>query len=70
MIRRIFALSALISCMSLHAADLPLQLRVLSFNIRYINSGDTGTRTWLARRDLASQVIREDKADLIGLQEA
>ncbi|RYD23261.1 MAG: endonuclease/exonuclease/phosphatase family protein [Verrucomicrobiaceae bacterium] len=70
MIRRLLTLSALFSCMPLLADDAPLQLRVLSFNIRYINSGDTGARTWLARRDLASQVIREDKADLIGLQEA
>ncbi|RYD30948.1 MAG: endonuclease/exonuclease/phosphatase family protein, partial [Verrucomicrobiaceae bacterium] len=70
MIRRLLPLAALFSSMPLLAEDAPLQLRVMSFNIRYINSGDTGNRTWLARRDHAAQVIREDKADLIGLQEA
>ncbi len=54
----------------LQGAGQPLAVRVLSFNIRYINSGDTAERTWLARRDQVGQVIREDKADVIGLQEA
>lgn len=70
MIRPLFAVSILFSLMLPLAAETPLQLRVLSFNIRYINSGDTGNRTWLARRDQVGQVIREDKADIIGLQEA
>lgn len=70
MIRRLFAVSILFSLILPIAAETPIQLRVLSFNIRYINSGDTGVRTWLARRDQVGQVIREDKADLIGLQEA
>lgn len=55
---------------SLHAEEPAMAVRVMSFNIRYINPGDTGTQTWLARRDHAAQVIREDKADVIGLQEA
>lgn len=54
----------------LHAEEPALPVRVLSFNLRYINPGDTGERTWLARRDQVGQVIREDKADVIGLQEA
>ena len=45
-------------------------VRVLSFNIRYINSEDEGQRTWLARRDQVGTVIREDKPDIVGLQEA
>lgn len=53
-----------------HAANEPLSLRVLSFNLRYINSEDQGERTWLARRDQAAKIIREDKADIVGLQEA
>ncbi|WP_345714447.1 endonuclease/exonuclease/phosphatase family protein [Luteolibacter yonseiensis] len=56
--------------LTLQAQEPPLAVRVMSFNLRYINSGDTGEKTWLARRDQASQVIREDKADVIGLQEA
>lgn len=53
-----------------HAAEGPMSLRVMSFNLRYINSGDQGEKTWIARRDQVGQIIREDKADIIGLQEA
>jgi endonuclease/exonuclease/phosphatase family metal-dependent hydrolase len=64
------ALVLMMSPLSLHAEEPALAVRVMSFNLRYINPGDQGERTWLARRDQASQVIREDKADVIGLQEA
>lgn len=64
------ALLLMIIPASLHAEEPALAVRVMSFNLRYINAGDTGQKTWLARRDHASQVIREDKADVIGLQEA
>ncbi len=45
-------------------------LRVLSFNLRYINPGDTGSRTWVARRDQVGRIVRDSKPDLIGVQEA
>jgi endonuclease/exonuclease/phosphatase family metal-dependent hydrolase len=48
----------------------PLRVRVLSFNLRYINDVDTGWRTWTARRDVVAELIRRDDADLIGVQEA
>ncbi|RYD37265.1 MAG: endonuclease/exonuclease/phosphatase family protein [Verrucomicrobiaceae bacterium] len=48
----------------------PLQLRVLSFNLRYKNQNDKDERSWEARRAEAVEVIREDKPDLIGYQEA
>ena len=62
-------LIAAIMCMpfSLISAE---PLRVLSFNLRYINSVDKDVRTWVARRDQVGKVIREDKPDLIGVQEA
>jgi endonuclease/exonuclease/phosphatase family metal-dependent hydrolase len=44
-------------------------LRVLCYNLRYITSGDTGERAWTARRDQAAALIRDDKADLVGIQE-
>jgi endonuclease/exonuclease/phosphatase family metal-dependent hydrolase len=44
-------------------------LRVLCYNLRYITSGDTGARAWTERRDQAAELIREDDADIIGLQE-
>ena len=52
------------------AADPPNPLRVLSFNIRYANSGDKEGRSWTVRRDLAAQLIKDDRPDLIGYQEA
>jgi endonuclease/exonuclease/phosphatase family metal-dependent hydrolase len=45
------------------------ELRVLCFNLRYINDGDHGERTWPARRDAVAALIREDSPDLLGIQE-
>ena len=64
--RNLLACAALLPA-SVHAAE---PLRVLSFNLRYINPGDTDARTWVARRDQVGKIIRDDKADLIGVQEA
>lgn len=44
-------------------------LKVLSFNLRYINSGDTGTHTWTARRDQVAEVIKSEAPDIVGIQE-
>ena len=44
-------------------------LRVLSYNLRYITSGDKGERAWTARRDQAADLIKSDAADIIGIQE-
>jgi endonuclease/exonuclease/phosphatase family metal-dependent hydrolase len=44
-------------------------LRVLSYNLRYITSGDKGERTWVARRDQAAELIKNDAADIVGIQE-
>lgn len=44
-------------------------LRVLCYNLRYITSGDTGERTWTARRDQAAELIKKDAADIVGIQE-
>lgn len=59
--------ATMIAPLLLNAAE---PLRVLSFNLRYINSVDTDARTWVARRDQVGKVIRDDKPDLIGVQEA
>lgn len=48
----------------------PLEVRVLTFNLRYITLEDLGERMWTARRDDAAAVIKDDGADFIGLQEA
>ena len=44
-------------------------LRVLTYNLRYITSGDTGERAWTARRDQAAELIKHDAADIVGIQE-
>lgn len=45
-------------------------VRVLSFNLRYINSSDTGDKAWAARRDGVAAIIKKDAADFVGTQEA
>lgn len=54
------------------AAQVPApaaDLGVMSFNIRYGTAND-GPNRWPLRRDLLMDVIKQDNADVIGLQEA
>jgi endonuclease/exonuclease/phosphatase family metal-dependent hydrolase len=44
-------------------------LRVLCYNLRYITPADTGERAWTARRDQAAELIKNDAADIVGIQE-
>jgi endonuclease/exonuclease/phosphatase family metal-dependent hydrolase len=44
-------------------------LRVMTFNIRYDNPAD-GENAWPKRRDWVGEVIRDQKVDLVGVQEA
>lgn len=44
-------------------------LGVMSFNIRYGTAND-GENRWSLRRDFLMEVVRQDNADVIGLQEA
>jgi endonuclease/exonuclease/phosphatase family metal-dependent hydrolase len=50
-------------------AQPPEPLTVMSFNIRYGTAKD-GENHWTARRELLFEIIREQDADLVGLQEA
>lgn len=70
--RRLFSTLAGTALMptSLHAASPACRLRVLSFNLRYINRQDQGPLAWTARRDAVGALIREDRPDLLGFQEA
>jgi endonuclease/exonuclease/phosphatase family metal-dependent hydrolase len=45
-------------------------VRVLTFNLRYINSSDKGAKAWTERRDAVAELIKKDAADFIGTQEA
>jgi len=51
------------------AESSPTPLKVMSFNIRYGTAND-GENHWTRRREFLFDVVREQKADLIGLQEA
>jgi endonuclease/exonuclease/phosphatase family metal-dependent hydrolase len=46
-----------------------LELRVMSFNIRYGSAND-GENHWKNRREMVSDVIRNHPSDVVGLQEA
>ncbi|MDR2813515.1 MAG: endonuclease/exonuclease/phosphatase family protein [Prevotellaceae bacterium] len=59
----LFLLAGLCSC----AGD-PLPLRVMTFNIRYDNPGDS-LNSWQYRKDVAAEIIKEYDADLLGTQE-
>ena len=45
-----------------------LEMNVMTFNIRYDNPGDS-LNNWKYRKDVAAQIIKSNKADIIGTQE-
>jgi endonuclease/exonuclease/phosphatase family metal-dependent hydrolase len=47
-----------------------MELRLMSFNVRYENSGDPGSRSWRQRIIGAVRMIRDEAPDVIGVQEA
>lgn len=47
-----------------------MELRLMSFNIRYENPEDPGSRAWRQRVIGSVHMIREEKPDVIGVQEA
>jgi endonuclease/exonuclease/phosphatase family metal-dependent hydrolase len=48
----------------------PIEVSVMTFNIRYINMGDQGARAWVNRRDAVAALMQAQQGDFIGLQEA
>lgn len=62
----VFALLVVVG--TLLAAASPA-LTIMSFNIRY-GTAEDGENHWDLRRDLLFQVIRDEDADIVGLQEA
>jgi endonuclease/exonuclease/phosphatase family metal-dependent hydrolase len=63
-----FAIALLCLAVTVVATQ-PLPLTVMSFNIRYATAKD-GDNRWEQRRDVLFDVLREQDADVIGLQEA
>ena len=46
-----------------------LELRIMSFNIRYGSAND-GDNHWKNRKEMVFDVLRDHKPDIVGLQEA
>ena len=63
-------LAALSCLLFLACSKKPLELKVMTFNIRYINSGDQGAKAWVNRRDAVAGLMQSQKTDFIGVQEA
>ena len=63
----LFAACGLVAS-SAGAEERPMELRVMSFNIRYGTAKD-GANSWANRVELAKQVIRDFNPDLLGGQE-
>ncbi len=51
-------------------ADGVLELNLMSFNLRYEHAEDSATRDWRQRLRHAVEVIRREKSEIIGVQEA
>jgi endonuclease/exonuclease/phosphatase family metal-dependent hydrolase len=51
------------------AGTYDLELRVMSFNIRYGTAND-GENSWKNRREMVFDLLRKHKSDVVGLQEA
>ncbi len=67
---RLLALSLLTVLFSPAAPAAEPETRILTFNLRYQNSGDKNQKSWTVRRELAAGLIKADHPDLIGYQEA
>jgi endonuclease/exonuclease/phosphatase family metal-dependent hydrolase len=59
----LFLLAGLCACI-----NEPLPLRMMTFNIRYDNPGDS-LNNWQYRKDVAAGIIKEYDVDLLGTQE-
>lgn len=52
------------------ASDGRIELRLMTFNVRYENDEDVGSRAWRQRVAGIVRMIREESPDVIGIQEA
>ncbi len=46
----------------------PIDVNVMSFNVRYDNPGDS-LNSWQYRKDVAAQIIKDQNIDILGTQE-
>lgn len=66
--KRFFYLFAVVSLLVSCTKSKPIDLNVMSFNIRYDNPGDS-LNSWQYRKDIAAQTIKAQNADIVGAQE-
>ena len=64
----IYSISMLLLAGLFSCTNEPLPLRVMTFNIRYDNPGDS-LNSWQYRKDVAAKTIEEYDVDLLGTQE-
>lgn len=65
----LFALLMMVPCAVAKKSDGPAKVTVISYNIRYGDAKD-GTNSWPFRCSAASEMIGDQKPDVIGVQEA
>lgn len=61
--------AVMLGAVSAMAADGETPLKVMSYNIRYVNNIDKGINTWDARRQASNAMILDEDPDIIGFQE-
>lgn len=66
--KKLFYLFAVVLLLSSCTESKPIELNVMSFNIRYDNPGDS-LNSWQYRKDIAAQTIKDQNADIVGAQE-
>ena len=67
----LFVVAVVVACGRQQGAPrAPLQLEVMSFNIRWEIAGRDGSNGWPRRRELVFALLRDPELDVVGLQEA
>lgn len=66
---RLLLFATAVMCLGATPVHAEVQLKAMTFNIRYGTAND-GENRWQNRNHLVIQVLRDHKADVVGLQEA
>lgn len=64
----IFISAAMLLIVACNSKQEEVKLNVMSFNVRYDNPEDS-LNNWQYRKDIAAQIIKEQKIDIVGTQE-
>jgi endonuclease/exonuclease/phosphatase family metal-dependent hydrolase len=66
--KKIFNVFIIVALLASCKASQPVDLNLMSFNIRYDNPKDS-LNNWQYRKDIAAQIIQDCQADIVGTQE-